>query len=130
MNILQVENLSKTYPTFKLDNVSFSLEKGYIMGFIGRNGAGKTTTLKSMLRFVHPDCGKVLTLKKMSLLLKIVLVLFRGLMVFTIPKKLNRLRTLQKSFFQTGVMKHIKIYLKNLLYYSLFFGTFRPYLNI
>lgn len=60
MFYLQIQNLSKTYPVFKLDNVSFSLEKGYIMGFIGRNGAGKTTTLKSMLHFVQPDCGKVL----------------------------------------------------------------------
>ena len=59
MYSLKIENLSKTYPTFKLDNISFCLEPGYIMGFIGRNGAGKTTTLKSMLKFVHPDCGNV-----------------------------------------------------------------------
>ncbi len=59
MYSFKIENLSKTYPTFKLDNISFCLEPGYIMGFIGRNGAGKTTTLKSMLNFVHPDCGNV-----------------------------------------------------------------------
>lgn len=60
MEILKIENLSKTYPAFKLDNVSFSMEEGTIMGFIGRNGAGKTTTMKSMLKFVHPDCGNVI----------------------------------------------------------------------
>ena len=59
MYSLKIENLSKTYPSFKLQNVSFSLEPGYIMGFIGRNGAGKTTTLKTMLKFVKPDSGKV-----------------------------------------------------------------------
>ncbi len=59
MYSFKIENLTKTYPTFKLDNISFCLEPGYIMGFIGRNGAGKTTTLKSMLKFVHPDCGNV-----------------------------------------------------------------------
>ncbi len=59
MEILAVENLRKHYEKFTLRDVSFSLEKGYIMGFIGRNGAGKTTTLKSMLRLVHPDGGKV-----------------------------------------------------------------------
>ena len=59
MYSFKIENLSKTYPTFKLDKISFCLEPGYIMGFIGRNGAGKTTTLKSMLKFVHPDCGNV-----------------------------------------------------------------------
>ena len=59
MEILSVEGLTKRYERFTLDNVSFSLEPGYIMGFIGRNGAGKTTTMKSMLGLVHPDGGKV-----------------------------------------------------------------------
>jgi ABC-2 type transport system ATP-binding protein len=59
MEILTVDGLTKRYPKFTLDGVSFSLEKGFIMGFIGRNGAGKTTTLKSMVRLVHPDAGTV-----------------------------------------------------------------------
>lgn len=59
MNILSVEGLCKSYPGFSLDHVSFSLEEGSIMGFIGRNGAGKTTTLKSILGLVHPDGGSV-----------------------------------------------------------------------
>lgn len=57
--VLQIKNLSKEYPAFHLDNVSFSIEKGHIMGFIGRNGAGKTTTLKSILHLVHPSSGEV-----------------------------------------------------------------------
>ncbi len=59
MPVLSVSGLTKTYPKFKLNNVSFSLEKGYIMGFIGRNGSGKTTTLKSILNLVHTDSGSV-----------------------------------------------------------------------
>lgn len=58
-HVLEVSGLCKTYPGFALENVSFSLRRGEIMGFIGRNGAGKTTTLKSLTRFVHPDAGKV-----------------------------------------------------------------------
>lgn len=46
--VLQVQGLCKNYPAFTLSEVSFSLEAGRIMGFIGRNGAGKTTTLKSI----------------------------------------------------------------------------------
>ncbi len=57
--ILIVENLCKEYPKFKLNNVSFSMDKGSIMGFIGRNGAGKTTTLKCLLNLVHEDSGKI-----------------------------------------------------------------------
>lgn len=59
MTILKVDGLCKKYPEFTLDHVSFSMEEGTVMGFIGRNGAGKTTTLKALLRFVHPDGGQV-----------------------------------------------------------------------
>ncbi len=50
--ILEIKNLCKKYPTFELKNVSFSLEKGKIMGFVGRNGAGKSTTLKAILNLI------------------------------------------------------------------------------
>ena len=103
MNILQVENLSKTYPTFKLDNVSFSLEKGYIMGFIGRNGAGKTTTLKSMLRFVHPDCGNVsingFDIEKDEFAVKNSIGFVSGLDGFYNSKKIKQVTDITKKFF-------------------------------
>ena len=59
MDIVTIRNLTKTYPGFTLDAVSFSLGAGRITGFIGRNGAGKTTTIKSMLNLIHPDCGDI-----------------------------------------------------------------------
>ncbi|MBP5394745.1 MAG: ABC transporter ATP-binding protein [Candidatus Methanomethylophilaceae archaeon] len=59
MNSVEVNGICKNYPTFSLKNVSFSLEKGKITGFIGRNGAGKTTTIKSMLNLIHIDSGDV-----------------------------------------------------------------------
>jgi len=59
MELLQVKELEKHYDRFTLDRVSFSLEPGYIMGFIGRNGAGKTTTIKAMLNLIHRDGGEV-----------------------------------------------------------------------
>jgi len=59
MKLVEVSDISKTYPAFHLDHVSFSLEEGKITGFIGRNGAGKTTTIKSMLNLVHADEGSV-----------------------------------------------------------------------
>ena len=57
--VLVVENLIKTYPSFRLGPVSFKVEAGSIMGFIGRNGAGKTTTLKSILNIAHPNSGSI-----------------------------------------------------------------------
>ena len=59
MSILEVKGLCKTYPAFRLRDVSFAVDPGAIMGFIGRNGAGKSTTIKAMLNLVHPDSGRV-----------------------------------------------------------------------
>ncbi len=59
MNVVELKDVCKTYPAFRLNNVSLSLEKGKITGFIGRNGAGKTTTIKSMLNLIHTDSGEI-----------------------------------------------------------------------
>ena len=60
MKALCVENLCKEYPSFRLHDVSFSVEEGRIVGLIGRNGAGKSTTMKGLLRFIRTDGGRVL----------------------------------------------------------------------
>ena len=59
MLALDIRNLNKKYNNFQLKDVSFQLEKGYIMGFIGANGAGKTTTIKSIMNMIHVDSGEV-----------------------------------------------------------------------
>ena len=58
-DILRLENVRKTYPSFTLKDVSFSVKPGQIMGFIGRNGAGKTTTLKCIMNLVHYEKGEI-----------------------------------------------------------------------
>jgi ABC-2 type transport system ATP-binding protein len=81
MSIIQVENLSKTYPvavkqaglrgtishffqrTYRqvkaVQNISFQIEPGEVVGFLGANGAGKTTTLKMLTGLIHPSGGQV-----------------------------------------------------------------------
>ena len=59
MSVLTVRNLKKTYPSFTLDSVSFSLPQGKITGLIGRNGAGKSTLLNSLFNHIHPDSGEI-----------------------------------------------------------------------
>lgn len=58
---IQVNNISKTYGSQKaLDAISFSIQKGEIVGFLGPNGAGKSTTMKIINGFVKPSEGEVL----------------------------------------------------------------------
>jgi len=57
--IIEIKNLTKEYEDFKLDNISFSLDRGYIMGFIGENGAGKTTTIKLIMNLLKRDEGEI-----------------------------------------------------------------------
>ncbi|GAA0138112.1 ABC transporter ATP-binding protein [Paenibacillus sp. YSY-4.3] len=58
-NILEVTDISKKHKGFELQHVSFSLKRGYIMGFIGPNGAGKSTTIRCIMGLTHPDSGHV-----------------------------------------------------------------------
>lgn len=58
-NILEVRNLRKNYCNFELKDISFSLPKGFIMGFIGPNGAGKSTTIKLIMNLLKKDGGEV-----------------------------------------------------------------------
>lgn len=58
-DILNVENLNKSYGDFSLTDVTFSLPEGCITGFIGINGAGKTTTLRTLLGLAKKQSGNI-----------------------------------------------------------------------
>ncbi|MCM1126971.1 MAG: ABC transporter ATP-binding protein [Lachnospiraceae bacterium] len=60
-NILELKQVSKTFSKsgFTLDQVSFELPYGAVMGFVGENGAGKTTTLGCILNTIRKDSGTV-----------------------------------------------------------------------
>lgn len=60
MNLLEVTNISKQYTNFTLENISFSLPAGYIMGYVGQNGAGKTTTLNIITHLVRAANGNII----------------------------------------------------------------------
>lgn len=58
-NAIEIANLTVKYDGFTLDNISFNVPKGSIMGFIGQNGAGKTTTIKALLNIIKRDAGTI-----------------------------------------------------------------------
>jgi ABC-2 type transport system ATP-binding protein len=67
MNIIKIENVTKTFDDFTaVDDLSLSVPKGSIYGFIGPNGSGKTTTLRMIMRILHPDVGKIRVLDEES----------------------------------------------------------------
>ncbi len=58
---LQVSNLVKLYGEQKaVNNISFAIQKGEIVGFLGPNGAGKSTTMKMITGYLQPDGGSAL----------------------------------------------------------------------
>ncbi|MCI0743963.1 MAG: ATP-binding cassette domain-containing protein [Verrucomicrobia subdivision 3 bacterium] len=58
--MIKVENLVKTFgPKRAVDGVSFSVERGEVLGFLGPNGAGKSTSMRMITGFIPPTEGKV-----------------------------------------------------------------------
>ena len=59
-NMIEITDLTKTYGKHRgVENVSFSVKKGEIFGFLGSNGAGKSTTIRSMLGLIRYDKGQI-----------------------------------------------------------------------
>ena len=59
--MIEVKSLCKSYGAFKaVDNLSFTVEAGQVLGFLGPNGAGKSTTMKMLTGFLTPTSGTVL----------------------------------------------------------------------
>ena len=59
-NKIEIKNLTKHYGGFTLDNVSFGVPHGSVVGLIGENGAGKSTIIKSLLGVINTDGGEIL----------------------------------------------------------------------
>ncbi len=60
MSLLEIRGLSKRFgPITAVDNVSFKVDQGEVLGFLGPNGAGKSTTMKMIAGFISPSAGGV-----------------------------------------------------------------------
>jgi ABC-2 type transport system ATP-binding protein len=58
--VIKVENLSKAFgPKLAVNDVTFHLERGEVLGFLGPNGAGKSTTMRMVTGFIPPTAGKI-----------------------------------------------------------------------
>lgn len=102
MNALIVENLTKKYPSFSLDKVSFSVANGHIAGLIGANGAGKSTIIKSILQLVSAN-GKITVFGKdisdNEIAIKQLIGFVGGGFRFYPMKKLSSVRKIYAAFY-------------------------------
>jgi len=116
MLALEVKNLNKSYEKFHLKDVSFELEQGYIMGFIGSNGAGKTTTLKSILNMIQTESGSISVLGQNFTEHEIALkqdigYAFGGVDFYT-KKKVKQVTNAIKRFYKNWNQETYDTYLK------------------
>ena len=59
--MLELKNVSKSYRSIPaVENVSFTLREGEVLGYLGPNGSGKSTTVKMIIGLIQPTRGKVL----------------------------------------------------------------------
>ena len=57
---IEVKNLSRSFPgVHAVQDVSFTVERGQVIGFVGANGAGKTTTMRILATLDYPDAGEI-----------------------------------------------------------------------
>lgn len=104
MALCSIRNLSKSYDSFLLSDVSFELNAGRITGFIGRNGAGKTTTIRSILGLVHPDRGEIfyfgLPFEENEREIKQRVGFSTGTVNYYPKKKIKNIAAVTKTFYQ------------------------------
>lgn len=114
--MLEVKNLCKSYGTFGIKDVSFTVKRGFITGFIGANGAGKTTTLKSMLNIVRPDSGSVtafgLDMRERETEIKSRLSFCSGAFDFYLYERAGKVASVYKRFYDKWNDKAYHEYLK------------------
>ncbi|MBN3526166.1 ABC transporter ATP-binding protein [Paenibacillus apiarius] len=58
-NVIELQHINKTFNGFQLKDLSITVKKGYVTGFIGGNGAGKSTTIKLIMNLLQQDSGSV-----------------------------------------------------------------------
>lgn len=106
MDIISIENLSKKYEHFKLDNLDLKIPAGSVVGLVGANGAGKTTLIKLLLGIVKKDSGNINMINKEE----IGIVLDDAFLPELL--KINDINQIMKNVYKNWDEKIFKDYLK------------------
>ncbi|MGF3112579.1 ABC transporter ATP-binding protein [Facklamia sp. P9177] len=57
--VIEMDQVSKTYTDFSINNLDLRIRKGYVTGFVGPNGSGKTTIIKMIMGLIKPESGSI-----------------------------------------------------------------------
>ena len=102
--VLSVRHLRKEYEKLTLEDISFEVESGTIMGLIGRNGAGKTTTIKSILNLIPATDGEIVyfgkNLKENEAQIKEQIGYAGGAVDYYKKKKIRDIVSVTKTFYR------------------------------
>ncbi|KKI64119.1 ABC-type multidrug transport system, ATPase component [Staphylococcus cohnii subsp. cohnii] len=60
MNAIELKNINYQYKEFQLNDISFEVPQGFVIGFIGANGVGKTTIIRLIMDLIEPNNGEIL----------------------------------------------------------------------
>lgn len=104
--MIKVENLTKEYEHFKLDNLNLQVPKGSVVGLVGANGAGKTTLIKLLLGIIKKDSGTINIINKDN----IGIVLDDAFLPELL--KINDINKIMKSVYQNWDEKLFQDYLQ------------------
>lgn len=117
MELLEVKNLSKHYKSFDLRDISFTLPKGYIMGYVGANGSGKTTTLNLITGILKGTEGEVyidgLSCEKDMRAYKEKIGYVGDESYFPEHLKIKHIRGMLKGFYGTFSVEKFDSYIRN-----------------
>ena len=58
-NVIEIQNVHKSFEGFQLKDLTLTVKKGFVTGFIGGNGVGKSTTIKLIMNLLQPDSGTI-----------------------------------------------------------------------
>jgi len=104
-NALEIKNLNTSIGDFSLRDVNFSVEKGTIMGFVGKNGAGKTTLIKTILDVMPKTSGAVLfdgvTMYGNEEIVKGKIGVVNDSLVYPLNLKPNKIKDMIAPFYKT-----------------------------
>ena len=115
-NAIEVDHVSKHFEKFSLQDISFKLPKGYIMGYVGQNGAGKTTSINLITGLYKLEEGSIrvdgMSLQEAPVRVKAAIGYIGDESYYYPEFKIRDVRAIMKSFYEDFDVNEFDRYIK------------------